>query len=349
VAERGEFTRRAFLNGKMDLCQAEAVVDVIHASSERALAVARRQLDGALGRKISSIGDRLLETLAIVEREIDFLEEEGFATPAAEILTNLAGITAELEKLIDGHRHRPSLDRGILTVILGAPNAGKSSLLNFLLEEKRSIVDATAGTTRDIVSEGLMVGDSLLKICDTAGLRSGEMGIVERIGIAMAIEKAAAADLLLFVLDVNSPALPPIPGEIVESIDRTNALLVVNKIDLERNCGVDGFLPSIDRFEISLRNATDPRPLKDKILEIIRRNDAISAAVDVAVNGRQVDILRRCREALAVARDTMQGAFEPEIIAVDLRRAMEILGEITGGYDTERLLDVIFSKFCVGK
>ncbi|MDR1413757.1 MAG: tRNA uridine-5-carboxymethylaminomethyl(34) synthesis GTPase MnmE [Puniceicoccales bacterium] len=346
----GEFTRRAFMNGKLDLSQAEAVADVIHANSERAIAVAQNQLEGALSEKINSIGKDLLSVLAEIEREIDFSDDEILAENfPASILGKLEKSSKELENLMESNRYRSLLDEGVSAIILGEPNAGKSSLFNFLLGKDRAIVSEIAGTTRDIVSERITIGNNVLKIFDSAGLHSNPMCKIEEIGIAKAIAAAKKADLFLIVLDSNAKRLPKIPREIAGLFQTSNALLVVNKVDLRRNCDSENFLTHLKRIEISIKNESDLQLLRNKILEILNSNDSLNCDVDVIVNSRHVDILRRSHELLLRAKSELEKKTNLEIIVSDIHQAFEILGEISGGYDRERVLDAVFANFCVGK
>ncbi|MDR1414132.1 MAG: tRNA uridine-5-carboxymethylaminomethyl(34) synthesis GTPase MnmE [Puniceicoccales bacterium] len=349
-AEPGEFTRRAFLNGKLDLCQAEAVADIIHANSERAIAIAQNQLQGTLGERINSLGQILLEILCEIEREIDFSEDETpSSNSSAAILEKIEKSSKELENLIAGNRYRSLLEEGISAIILGEPNAGKSSLFNFLLGIDRTIVSETAGTTRDVVSEKIMIGNNILQLSDSAGLRAENLCKIEEIGIAKAIAMAEKADLFLIVVNANSSSLPKIPEKILKLLNPFNALLVVNKIDLPKHCDSENFLPQLNRVEISIKNENDPRTLKDKLREMLARNDSLNCDIDVAVNSRHVDILRRSNELLLKAKSAIANGVTMEFVGSDVHRALEILGEITGGYDREQVLDAVFANFCIGK
>ncbi|MDR2432885.1 MAG: tRNA uridine-5-carboxymethylaminomethyl(34) synthesis GTPase MnmE [Puniceicoccales bacterium] len=351
LAEPGEFTKRAFLNGKLDLCQAEAVADVIHATNERAMQVAQNQLGGMLSDKINGVSKDLLNVLARVEMEIDFSEDEIFdeKTFSHDILQKVETAIKELETLIENNKYHSIINNGISTVILGEPNAGKSSLFNFLLGEDRAIVSEISGTTRDIISEKIVIGNNVLKICDTAGLRSKALGEIEKTGIAKAITKASSADFFLMVVNINSNTLPVIPREIVNCLNDQNALVVINKIDLAKNCAVEDFLPHLDRIEISMKNETNPRILKTKILGVISRNKILNNDIDIVVNARHIDILRRANACLKAVQSKLLRPLCVETIASDIRQSLEILGEITGAYDNEKMLDLIFSNFCIGK
>jgi tRNA modification GTPase len=350
-AEPGEFTKRAFLNGKLDLCQAEAVADVIHATNERAMQVAQNQLGGILSGKINAVSRDLLNVLAGVEVGIDFSEDEIFdeKTFTHDILQKVGAAIKDLGTLVGSNKYHSITNNGISTVILGEPNAGKSSLFNFLMGEDRAIVSEIAGTTRDIISEKIVIGNNVLKICDMAGLRSSALGEIEKTGITRAITKALSADFFLIVVNINSNTLPMIPREIVDRLNDQNTLVVINKIDLPKNCTVEDFLPRLDRMEISIKNETNSRVLKTKILEVISRNKTLNNDIDIVVNARHVDILCRANECLEAVQSKLTQPLPIETIASDIRQSLEILGEITGTYDNEKMLDLIFSNFCIGK
>ncbi|MDR2628895.1 MAG: tRNA uridine-5-carboxymethylaminomethyl(34) synthesis GTPase MnmE [Puniceicoccales bacterium] len=350
-AEPGEFTKRAFLNGKLDLCQAEAVADVIHATNDRAMQVAQNQLSGALSDRVNAVSRNLLNALASVEMEIDFSDDEIFdeKTFSHDISQRIETAIKDLKTLVESNKYHSVISNGISTVILGEPNAGKSSLFNFLLGEDRAIVSEIAGTTRDIVSERIVIGNNVLKICDTAGLRSRALGEIEKTGIAKAMAKASSADFFLIVVNINANALPAIPREIVNGLNDQNTLVVINKIDLPKNCAVEDFWPHLDRIEISIKNETNPRVLKTKISEVIARNKTLNNDIDIVVNARHVDILRRANACLEAVQSKLPQPLHVETIAGDIRQSLEILGEITGTYENERMLDLIFSNFCIGK
>jgi tRNA modification GTPase len=350
-AEPGEFTKRAFLNGKLDLCQAEAVADVIHATNDRAIRVAQNQLGGEFSKKLDTLSNGLLEILAIVESIIDFAD--GDTVDGGEILPNIfrqiEKIIEKIEAFIASGGHRSALVDGIVTLIIGAPNAGKSSLFNLLLGENRAIVSEVRGTTRDIVSEKATVGGSVLKICDTAGLHGNKPDAIEKIGMEKAIEKAQRADFFLVVVDANAVNLPQFPCEILSRINGANALLVVNKIDLPKICDIDNFLPQLGRVKISATNLAHAKILRDAMEQTIAKNDELCQDMDVVANVRHVDALGRTSALLSSAKLKLLENHDLEIVAADIRQALEALGEITGGYDNEKMLDVIFSNFCIGK
>jgi tRNA modification GTPase len=350
LAEPGEFTRRAFSNGKLDLCQAEAVADIIHGSSARAIAVARKQLAGSLTERINSLSGELVGVLAGIEREIDFSDGDSVPPEIFRSLgTRIGKISENLDALMGSNRYRSAIDGGIATVILGAPNAGKSSLFNCLLGRDRAIVSDAAGTTRDLISERIFIGDAVLQIWDTAGLADHAACEVEKIGMGKAVAMAREAELFLIVIAVNAGKPPELPGEISHLLSSKNSLLILNKVDLPKTFDCHTIFPGIDRVEISLKNSTTPRILEEKIRTLISTGAIWPDAEDVVVNACHCDIFRRASESLSSAKLALNRSQSLEVSALDIRHALEILGEIVGSPDMEVVLDAVFANFCVGK
>ena len=351
IAEGGEYTKRAFLNGRIDLSQAEAVADIIHAKNMRAVAIAQKQLSGSLGEKVNEISKKLLEVLSKIEFVIDFSDDELSSNngESFEIVNYLDCIIADLESLISSNKFHKVVESGLDMVIIGAPNAGKSSMLNFLLGEDRAIVSELAGTTRDIISENVKIGGEYVRIYDTAGLRDGELCEVEKIGIDKALAKAEQADLFLVMIDSHSDFLPEFSEKILKKIHKDNAIIVVNKIDLAPRCDAKTFLPDVEHVFVSIENGENLDLLKEKIGNIISKSYAACDGLDIMVNRRHVDILRRAFDFLCSAKNAFIKNISAEFIASDIRQALDILGDITGKYDNEAVLDRVFANFCVGK
>jgi tRNA modification GTPase len=355
AAEAGEFTRRAFLNGRMELTQAEAVMDMIHARSERALVAAQQQLRGGLGRHLEELIAALLGVLARIEAYIDFPDEDLPAEDRQLVRSALVDVLRGTERLLATHRYGDLLRDGLKTVLLGAPNAGKSSLLNALVGRDRAIVSPEPGTTRDFIEERVHVGPHLLRLIDTAGLNPAP-GPVERMGMAKTVERLAEADLILWVTDASrAPEAPP--GELKPYLGAGLVLQVRNKADLgvySAPAAVEGasspaLLPT---FIVSALNGTGLEELR---AAIVARADALRPAMagdeHIAINARHADALRRARESLAAA-DTGLRAEVPapiELVASDIRGALDALGEVAGRVDNERMLDALFATFCIGK
>jgi len=348
-AEPGEFTQRAFLNGRMDLSQAEAVMDLIHARGERALAAARQQLRGALGRRMAGLTDGLLDALAQVEAYIDFPEDDLPPEDRDLVRTAIEQVLTGTNQLLATERYGDLLRDGIKTVIIGAPNAGKSSLLNRLAGHERALVSSEPGTTRDFIEERVPAGPHWLRLTDTAGLNLSP-GPIEQLGIAKALERAAEADLLLLVLDASLPA-SPLPDELRALLRPATSLVVLNKTDLI----AAGSVPvaqgpvGLDVVAVSALTGTGVEALR---VEIARRADAFRQETGeelVAINARHADALDRAKTGLADALAKLAAGGPAELLASDLREALAALGEIAGRIDNERMLDRLFASFCIGK
>ena len=348
AAEPGEFTRRAFLSGRIELTQAEAVMDLIHARSERALAAAHRQLEGALGRHLESLIQGLLAMLARVEAYIDFPDEDLPAEDRRRVIDGVGDVLRGTKRLLATHRYGDLLRDGLKTVLVGAPNAGKSSLLNALVGRDRALVSPEPGTTRDFLEEPLQVGAHLLRLIDTAGLNP-DPGEIERRGMEKTMERLHEADLVLWVVDCTL-ALPVLSPETSAFLRPDNTLLVLNKADLLPDPPlVASLLPQI---YVSAQTGMGLAELREMI---VARADSLAPSLvqeeQLAVNARHADALRRAEINLRAAVDGLR-ATPPhpiELISADLRSAMDALGEIAGRVDNERMLDSLFSTFCIGK
>ncbi|MCF3651402.1 tRNA uridine-5-carboxymethylaminomethyl(34) synthesis GTPase MnmE [Synoicihabitans lomoniglobus] len=347
-AEAGEFTRRAFLNGRLDLSQAEAVMDLIHARSARAVAAANQQLRGSLGQHMTRLTDELLLALARVEAYIDFPEEdlpEEDRGIVGDILTNVLRGT---ERLLATHRYGDLLRDGIKTVILGEPNAGKSSLLNTLIGRERALVSDEPGTTRDYLEETVIVGPHCLRLIDTAGLNPTP-GTVEALGIRKTHERIEEADLCLLVLDCTHPT-PPLPDDIAARLHANDTVVVLNKIDLTNHQPLVAIGPAdLPTVQVSTLTGAGIKELEAKITEIADRLQPPEAGDQIAINARHADALRRATECLATARQNLMPLGPTELLASDLRGVLDAYGEIAGRIDNEDMLDRLFSTFCIGK
>ncbi|MBE2281896.1 MAG: tRNA uridine-5-carboxymethylaminomethyl(34) synthesis GTPase MnmE [Prosthecobacter sp.] len=356
AAEPGEFTQRAFLNGKMDLTQAEAVMDLIHAQSTLALRAANEQLGGAIGREAQAMQQEIIPVLAHIEAYIDFPEEDISPETGADLLKRIDAVLLRAEKLIATSEQGRILRHGARTVISGAPNVGKSSLLNLLLGFERAIVSPTAGTTRDTIEEIIQVHGIPLRLVDTAGLRDSTDDI-ERVGIQRTERELDRADLVIEVVDgsdagtsilrstaKDEPARNPrfsLPPELAR-----RRLLVLNKADL----GLHADWKS-DPHAIPLSCVTGEgiEALRDAIRAIIANAGPLAADHPVAINARHKAAFERSADRLRAARSALEANEAPEFIALEIREALHALGDVIGQVDVERILDVIFSTFCIGK
>jgi tRNA modification GTPase len=348
MAEPGEFTQRAFLNGRLDLAQAEAVADLIHARTELSLQVAREQLAGRLSARIRVLRDALMLTLAHIEAHLDFPDEDISPDTHAGLLRRLTEARLELASLCRTAPEGQLLRRGIRAAIIGRPNAGKSSLLNLLLGFDRAIVAATAGTTRDTIEETANVRGLPVVFVDTAGLRHSE-DVVEAEGIRRSREAAGRAELLLHVLDGTETLHPDDLQLLTEFTDRPR-VVVLNKRDLPRRLDLPASLaPQAPRVEVSCPTGHGLEALKDAVKGLVWQGDIGAEAVQIAINARHLDALRRSSEALEKAEVALQSQTSLELVAFDLRVAVNAVGEVVGATTTDDLLDRIFSTFCLGK
>ncbi len=345
-AEAGEFSKRAFLNGRLDLSQAEAVMDLIHARSERALAMANQQLRGALGRRMNALIHLLVKILANLEAYIDFPEDDLPAEDQQKLLAEIRKLRAETGRLLATNHYGTMLRDGIRTVILGEPNAGKSSLLNRLLGRDRALVSPEPGTTRDYLEERILVGPHALRLVDTAGLNSASTGL-ERRGIDKTLEQAAEADLVLWVLDATR-AKPTLPPSIATRLHAGNTVAVLNKMDLPgARSDLDG--PPLPAVQVSALTGAGLDALQATIVSLADAFQVQQGDDVVAINVRHSRALTDAQERLEQAERALASGAAPELVASELRGALTAYGEIAGRIDNERVLDELFATFCIGK
>ena len=349
LADPGEFTRRAFLNGKLDLTQAEAIMDLIGASSDRALRAAAEQLEGTLGTQIRTLQSELLALLAHIEAYIDFPEEDISPDTGSALLQRLQAILQTMESLLASASQGRLIREGARTVISGPPNAGKSSLLNRLLGFERAIVSATPGTTRDTLEESIILRGWSLRLVDTAGLRES-LDPIEQEGMNRAMRQRAEADLILHVRDGALPAECIIADAgYSEAKAGPEEILILNKSDItEHPSWADS--PAI---RISCLSGEGVRELEDtidaKLTAAFGTGLHSESSGFVVINARHQDCLRRGVEQTHVAKAGLKDGISPEFVAEELRGALHAIGEIVGQTDTEDLLGQIFSTFCIGK
>jgi len=343
-AEAGEFSKRAFLNGRMDLSQAEAVMDLIHARSERALAAANQQLRGALGRHMETLISQLVNVLAQVEAYIDFPDEDLPAENRQAVLRQLDGLTEAARRLLATNHYGALLREGVKTVIVGAPNAGKSSLLNQLVGRERALVSPEPGTTRDYLEECIAIGPHWLRLIDTAGLNSAPSSLEKR-GIDKTFEQAGSADLFLWVLDSTLPTaeLPPI---LFTRMTPANTIAVLNKDDLPSVARATLPFPAIS---LSALHGAGLEALQAQIVKLAETFRVETGDDLIAINARHASALGQAISCLASARQKLADELFSELLASDLRGALDAFGQISGKIDNERMLDQLFANFCIGK
>ena len=343
AADPGEFTQRAFLNGKMDLTQAEAVMDLIHAQSTLALRAANEQLGGAIGREATAMQQEIIPVLAHIEAYIDFPEEDISPETGADLLRRIDATLGRAKKLIATSEQGRILRHGARTVISGAPNVGKSSLLNVLLGFERAIVSPTAGTTRDTIEEIIQVHGIPLRLVDTAGLREAGDDI-ERVGIQRTERELERADLVIEVVDGSRASSGPRLALSPEIARRR--ILILNKSDLGIHADWSGNPGAIP---LSCLSGDGIEPLRDAIRDVIATAGSLATDHPIAINARHKAAFERSAERLLAARAALEHNEAPEFIALEIREALQALGDVIGQVDVERILDVIFSTFCIGK
>lgn len=337
----GEFTRRAFLNGKLDLTQAEGVMDLISAQTRLSLRAARSQLEGTLGRRTTEARDSLLETLAHLEAWIDFPEEDIDPQTGGLLRSRIRAVLATVESLLATADQGRVLREGVRTVIFGEPNVGKSSLLNRLLGFERAIVSEIAGTTRDTIEETINLHGIPLRLVDTAGVREAADRI-EAEGIQRTVRQIEQADLLLEIADASRPK----PEDAVFPASAAKHLLVLNKTDLGEHPSWKG----TDAVRLSCGTGDGFDHLSETIRDSLHFGEVDWGEHAVAINARHQQSLMLARAALLAALELLDDpSSDSELAAIDLREALDALGEIPGRVDTEDLLGVIFSSFCIGK
>ena len=351
LAEPGEFTKRAFLNGRIDLSQAEAVMDLIRAKTDRAMNVALGQMDGKLSRLITSLRQALLETLAQVEVNIDYPEYDDVEEMTIPVLLEKCGwVREEIIKLLQTSSQGKILREGLSTVILGRPNVGKSSLLNSLVQENKAIVTDIAGTTRDIIEEYVNVRGVPLRLVDTAGIRETE-DIVERIGVERSREALKDADLILLVLNYGE-ALTIEDERLFETIQAMDYIVVVNKTDIERKIDLNRVHELAGKHRVvttSLLKEEGVMELEEAIAALFFEGQVEANDLTYVSNARHIALLHQAQQVIEDALAAAEAGVPVDMIQIDVTRTWEILGEIIGDTVQESLINQLFSQFCLGK
>ncbi len=343
AAEPGEFTQRAFLNGKLDLTQAEAVMDLIRAQSDLALQAAAQQLGGRLGQQAERLREELIQLLAHLEAHIDFPDEDIDPDTGAAIAGRMESLLSQLRALLDTAEHGRILRSGARTVICGAPNVGKSSLLNLLTGFERAIVSPQAGTTRDTIEEVLHIHGLPFVLVDTAGLREHTRDFIEAHGMDRTRKELSRADVILEVVDSS---LPPAEAHRVPVPEgRRGHILVLNKADL----GVQGGWEGSGGILLCTLTGKGVERLRDAMRDAVWEGADGGASQLVAINARHQACFQRAAGALAAAKAALEQGTAPELVALDVREALQHVGEVTGRVDVEEILGAIFSQFCIGK
>lgn len=348
VAEPGEFTKRAFLNGRIDLSQAEAVIDIIRAKTELSMKSAVQQSEGRVSREINKIRGKLLEIIAHIEATVDYPEDDLEEMTAEKVSTRLNTVIDEVNEILSTADEGKIIREGLNTVIVGKPNVGKSSLLNSLLMEKRAIVTEIPGTTRDVIEEYINIEGVPIKVIDTAGIRETE-DVVEKIGVEKSKEKINEADLIILMLDL-SRELDDEDREIIQYIKDKKYIILLNKTDLggKIDRGDISTLNSQYIIETSAKTGQGLDKLKDCIKELFFKGEVKSKDL-IITNTRHKEALIRAKENCIQAIDALKNTLAIDLASIDIRNAWSNLGEITGDTIEEDIIDKIFSEFCLGK
>lgn len=347
LAEPGEFTKRAFLNGRVDLTQAEAIMDLIRAKTDKAMNIAVKQLDGSLSQLINDTRQEILNTLAQVEVNIDYPEYDDVEEMTTQLLREkTADFEQLLASLLQTARRGKILREGITTAIIGRPNVGKSSLLNSLLKEDKAIVTDIAGTTRDVIEEYVNIQGIPLKLIDTAGIRETE-DIVEQIGVERSRKALQEADLILLILN-SSQALTDQDRQLLELTQDMNRIVLLNKTDLESQIEKDQ-LPT-DAIPISVLKQDNLEAIEERINQLFFENAGlVEQDATYLSNSRHISLIEKALASLQAVNEGLALGMPVDLLQVDLTRTWEILGEITGDAAPDELITQLFSQFCLGK
>jgi len=349
-AEPGEFSKRAFLNGRIDLAQAESIIDLINAKTEKSLKVAVNQLEGALSGEVKTIRDDLLELIAHIEAGIDFPEHDIEDVSRSRIEIKTREVLDRLKQLIDGAETGKVLREGLKTAIIGKPNVGKSSLLNALLKEKRAIVTDIPGTTRDAIEEVASIRGIPVVVVDTAGIRETE-DVVEKLGVERSREMFEEADLILFMIDAST-GLTEEDREILTLIKERKVICIINKTDIRSHIDmseVEKYIDRHDMLEMSLLRGQGLDKLEEKIEKIVYAGIGCGREDTMVSSIRHKNALAKAAGSVEAVLNALSANLPTDCMAIDLKAAVDSLGEITGETLDEDLVDQIFSRFCIGK
>lgn len=351
LAEPGEFTKRAFLNGRIDLSQAEAVMDLIRAKTDRAMSVAMGQMEGKLSKHVGSLRQEILEILAQVEVNIDYPEYDDVEEMTLKVMTEKSAyVREEIQKLLQTSEQGKILREGLSTVIIGRPNVGKSSLLNSLVHENKAIVTDVPGTTRDVIEEYVNIRGVPLKLVDTAGIRETE-DIVERIGVERSRKVLKEADLILLVLN-NAEELSEEDRRLFEAVKGMDTIVIVNKTDLQQEINMEEVRDLAKNHRLvttSLLQEEGVDELEEAIASLFFAGSLETGDITYVSNSRHIALLHQSLRTIEEAIEGAEMGTPVDMVQIDLRRTWEILGEIIGDTVQESLIDQLFSQFCLGK
>lgn len=358
TAEGGEFTRRAYTNGRMDLSQAEAVADLIASSSRASHRIALNQMRGAFSRELSTLREKLLKFVSLIELELDFTEEDVEFADRTRLLKLATHIKEKVDNLAGSFAMGNAIKNGIPCAIVGETNAGKSTLLNYLLRDERALVSDIHGTTRDVIEDTITIGGTLFRFIDTAGIRETD-DTIESMGIERTFKKLNEAQIVLWVIDANSDFnnIEELGKHILELVDEKTIIAIVNKIDTlnaNRRTEIESLMTGLigDKGSvayISAKNALGMNDLENTLVKCAALPDTDNANEVIVTNARHYEALTRASEAITRAIDGLQMDISGDFVSQDIRECMHYLGEITGEISTDEILGSIFSRFCIGK
>ena len=349
LARPGEFTLKAFLNGKMDLAQAEAVADLIASNTEASRRTALQNIRGGFSHELQALREQLIKFSALIELELDFSQEDVEFADRTQLKQLIADLQRVVDKLLQSFKLGNVIKNGVQAAIIGKPNAGKSTLLNTLLNENRAIVSDIAGTTRDTIEEVLNIDGVLFRLIDTAGIRHHTSDVIESMGVEKSLEKMHAADVVLYIFDVNETSAEQLTQTVSELGNAgVNYLLVGNKADVTDAKDTASKFHGLDVLFISAKDRSGIDELKKSLLHKAVSGE-INAEDTIVTNARHFEALQKLQATLHDVNNGMQQNIPGDLLAIDIRQCLHYLGEITGEITNEDQLDFIFSKFCIGK
>lgn len=349
LAEPGEFTKRAFLNGRIDLSQAEGVMDLIRAKTDDSMKLALEQTEGKVSQRTRSLMDKIIKIIAHIEATVDYPEDDLEDIVSKQVIEEATGIIEEISQLIKTSQSGKILREGLNTVIIGKPNVGKSSLLNVLIEENKAIVTDIPGTTRDVIEEYINIDGIPVKIIDTAGIRETK-DLVEKIGVEKTKEYINKADLIIFMID-GSNELEDEDEEIFKIIDNKKSIIVVNKLDLPTVIDIEALKQKYGKHKIILAAVNNEKgidEIKKEIVKIVYSGEVREQDISIS-NVRHIDILIKTNENLESGIETLKNRFPLDMASIEFRNAYLKIGEITGDTTADDIIDRIFKDFCLGK
>jgi tRNA modification GTPase len=349
IAKPGEFTQRAFLNGRLDLAQAEAVADLIASNTEASHKTALNTMRGGFSSTLKELRERLIRFSALIELELDFSQEDVEFADRPQLYALISELQQTTNQLIDSFRLGNVIKNGVSVAIIGKPNAGKSTLLNSLLNEDRAIVSETPGTTRDTIEEVINIDGILFRLIDTAGIREHSTDAIENAGIERSLDKMKQADLVLYLFDVSDEWLEVGGWKLEVEKHQANYLLVGNKIDQQGEAAAKAKFGDRDKLVlISAKQNLHVEVLKERMVDAVLQG-TLNTENTIVTNARHYHALKEMEKSLTDIKNGLDNKLPGDLLALDIRRCLHFLGEITGEVNNEDMLDYIFSKFCIGK